>query len=77
MIVYGARISYFTGKFETYLRYREIPYTSLALDSRLYRSVVPKRLGATQFPSVELEDGWHVQHQTAIQSSQSLGASAR
>jgi len=27
--------------------------------------------------SVELADGWHVQHQTAIQSGQSLGASPR
>jgi hypothetical protein len=27
--------------------------------------------------SVELEDGWHVQHQTAIQAGASLGASAR
>jgi glutathione S-transferase len=57
VIVYGAKISYFTGKFEAYLRYREIPYTYRALDSRLYRKVVPKHLGATQYPSVELEDG--------------------
>ncbi len=57
MIVYGAKISYFTGKFEAYLRYREIPYEYRPLDSRLYRSVVPKRLGATQYPTVELADG--------------------
>ncbi len=57
MIVYGAKISYFTGKFEAYLRYREIPYEYRALDSRLYRSVVPKQLGATQYPSVRLSDG--------------------
>ena len=57
MIVYGAKISYFTGKFETYLRYREIPYEYRPLDSHLYRSVIPKRLGATQYPSVELADG--------------------
>ena len=57
MIVYGAKISYFTGKFETYLRYREIPYEYRPLDSHLYRSVIPKRLGATQYPSVELDDG--------------------
>jgi glutathione S-transferase len=57
VIVYGAKISYFTGKFEAYLRYREIPYEYRPLDSRLYRSVVPKRLGATQYPSVDLDDG--------------------
>jgi glutathione S-transferase len=57
LIVYGAKISYFTGKFEAYLRYREIPYEYRPLDARLYRSVVPRHLGATQYPSVELEDG--------------------
>ena len=56
MIVYGAKISYFTGKFETYLRYKGIGYEYRPLDSRMYR-VVPKHLGATQYPSVELDDG--------------------
>jgi glutathione S-transferase len=57
MIVYGARVSYFTGKFEAYLRYREIPYEYRPLDLRRYRFVIPRHLGATQYPSVELEDG--------------------
>ena len=57
MIVYGSKISYFTGKFEAYLRWRETEYEFRPLDSRLYRSVVPEHLGATQYPSVELEDG--------------------
>ncbi len=57
VIVYGSKISYFTGKLEAYLRYREIPYEFRPLGVRLYRSVVPARLGATQFPSVELDDG--------------------
>lgn len=29
MQVYGSRISYYTGKFETYLRYRSIPYAGI------------------------------------------------
>ena len=57
MIVYGAQISYFTGKFETYLRYKGIEYEYRSLDSNLYRSKVPAELGATQYPSVELDDG--------------------
>jgi glutathione S-transferase len=57
MLVLGSKISYFTGKFETYLRYKEIPYTFRALDLRHYRWVVPRRLGATQLPSVRLDDG--------------------
>jgi glutathione S-transferase len=57
VIVYGAKVSYFTGKLEAYLRYREIPYEYRPLDARHYRKVVPKRLGATQYPTVELGDG--------------------
>jgi len=26
LLVYGSKISYFTGKLEGYLRYKEIPY---------------------------------------------------
>ncbi len=57
MVVYGSKISYFTGKFEAYLRYKEIPYEYRGLDAFHYRWVVPRRLGATQFPSVRLGDG--------------------
>ncbi|MGK2954060.1 MAG: glutathione S-transferase family protein, partial [Solirubrobacterales bacterium] len=32
-------------------------YEYRALDSHLYRSVVPEHLGATQYPTVELDDG--------------------
>ncbi len=57
MIVYGVDISYFTGKFEAYLRYKEIPYEARDLDAYHYLWKVPRRLGATQYPSVELPDG--------------------
>ena len=57
MIVYGSKISYFTGKLESYLRYKEIPYEFRALGLRHYAWVVPRALGATQLPSVKLGDG--------------------
>jgi glutathione S-transferase len=57
MVVYGAKVSYFTGKFETYLRYKEIPYTYRALDLRHYYWVIPRHLGAAQYPTVRLPDG--------------------
>jgi glutathione S-transferase len=57
MVVFGASISYFTGKFEAYLRYKEIPYTYRALTLRYYYWVIPRRLGATQYPTVRLPDG--------------------
>jgi glutathione S-transferase len=57
MVVYGAGISYFTGKFEAYLRYKQIPYDYRGLHSWHYRWTVPRALGATQYPSVRLGDG--------------------
>jgi glutathione S-transferase len=57
LTVYGSEISYFTGKFESYLRYKEIPYRYRPLDLRMYYWVVPRVLGATQYPSVQLSDG--------------------
>lgn len=56
MIVYGAKVSYFTGKFESYLRWREIDYEYRPLGLSHYRSVIPGHLGATQYPTVHLDD---------------------
>ncbi len=57
MVVLGAKISYFTGKFEAYLRYKEIPYRYRALDLLHYYWIVPRKLGASQYPTVRLADG--------------------
>lgn len=57
MIVYGSKVSYFTGKFETYLRYKEIAYRFRPLGLRHYVWIVPRALGATQLPTVHLDDG--------------------
>ena len=57
MIVYGSKISYFTGKLETYLRYKGIPYDFRPLDLRHYGWVIPRKLGGTQLPTVRLPDG--------------------
>jgi glutathione S-transferase len=55
MEVYGSKISYYTGKFETYLRYRSIPY-------ELHPTVAHRRkliagVGIVQMPVVRLADG--------------------
>jgi glutathione S-transferase len=57
MIVYGSRISYFTGKLETYLRNKRIAYEFRPLDVRHYYWVVRRALGAAQLPTVRLPDG--------------------
>ncbi len=54
--VYGSRISYYTGKLEAYLRYKEIPYECIAMTPRFWRTVTEKT-GAAQMPAVELPDG--------------------
>jgi glutathione S-transferase len=57
LVVYGSESSYFTGKLEAYLRFKEIAYERRPMTPRLFRSVVPKRTGAAQMPAVELPDG--------------------
>ncbi|MEM9179281.1 MAG: glutathione S-transferase C-terminal domain-containing protein [Pseudomonadota bacterium] len=55
MGVYGSKISYYTGKFEAYLRYRGIAYESfptVAHNKKLIAGV-----GIVQMPVVQLADG--------------------
>jgi len=54
--VYGSAISYFTGKLEAYLRYKEIPYQLVPM-TPLVRRTVARRTGTAQMPAVELPDG--------------------
>ncbi len=55
MKVYGASVSYYTGKLETYLRYKGIAYER---DSP-YRQAreIEARVGCIQHPMVQLDDG--------------------
>ena len=57
MTVYGSKISYFTGKLEGYLRYKEIPYHFQAMSGEYFNRIVPEKTGAQQMPAVELADG--------------------
>ena len=57
MRVYGSEISYFTGKLEGYLRYKEIPYERAAMTARHWNVTVPRATGAAQMPAIELPDG--------------------
>jgi len=56
MRVYGSCISYYTGKLEAYLRYKEIPYEFVTMTTRARRRVA-HHTGASQMPAVELPDG--------------------
>ncbi len=64
MRVYGSRISYYTGKLETYLRYRGIAYELLPTYAHLRR--IRDGAGSIQMPAVELDDGRWLTDSTPI-----------
>ncbi len=55
--VYGIKVSYFTGKLEGYLRYKEIPFEYCPATADYFGKVLPDKTGAIQVPAVELDDG--------------------
>ena len=55
--VHGAEVSYFTGKLEGYLRYKEIPYEHVPATRRHFSRTLPRHTGVVQVPAVELPDG--------------------
>jgi glutathione S-transferase len=55
--VYGSKISYFTGKLENYLRYKEIPYEHIPLGTLAIQAEIRKNIGVIQFPNVKLANG--------------------
>ena len=56
LIVHGSVISYYTGKLEGYLRYKEIPYRLVRFSPSIQR-LLKEKTGNSQMPSVELPDG--------------------
>ena len=54
--LYGLRISYYTGKMEGYLRYKEIPHDFVVLNPERMR-LLKAKTGAAQMPAIELADG--------------------
>jgi glutathione S-transferase len=57
MRVYGVEPSYFTGKLETYLRFKEIPFERHSLTGPEFEGLIPKETGTLQMPAVQLTDG--------------------
>ena len=65
MKVYGSRVSYYTGKLEAYLRYREIPYTLHGMPYDKAK-MLKEKVGAVQMPIVDREDGRWMSDMTPI-----------
>jgi len=56
LVVYGLDPSYYSGKLEGYLRYKEIPYRFEELSSASFRTVF-QHTGLLKMPAVALADG--------------------
>ena len=57
LTVYGLKCSYFTGKLEGYLRYKEIPFEYRSIRSQQFERELPKLVGAMQMPAAQASDG--------------------
>ena len=66
LVLYGSTISYFTGKLEAALRYKEIDYRLEPMRSQAQRGLIPKATGVFQMPALQLEDGRWVTDSTLI-----------
>lgn len=64
MKIYGSSISYYTGKLEAYLRYRNIPYQLLGTEEN--RQKILDNVGSVQMPVVERDDGRWMSDSTPI-----------
>ena len=53
---YGLDLSYFTGKVEAFLRYREIPHRRVELSAKSL-NFVAQQTGLAQMPAIQLADG--------------------
>lgn len=55
--VYLADVSYFSGKLETYLRYKEIPYERIEMNAQTGVEEVYKNTGMMKVPAVKTSNG--------------------
>lgn len=64
--VWGSERSYFTGKLEGYLRYKEIPYEHVPAAGNHFSKTLPSKIGVIQVPAVELPDGRWISDTTPV-----------
>ena len=54
--VYRSKISYFSGKLEAYLKYKQIPHTLTEIDRTVFNTIY-KRTGVKKMPAMESDTG--------------------
>ena len=64
--LYGAEISYYTGKVRAYLRWKGLRFEEIAADQRVYRTVILPRVGFPVIPVLVLPDDTTLQDSTDI-----------
>ncbi|MEM6709597.1 MAG: glutathione S-transferase [Pseudomonadota bacterium] len=66
LILYGAEISYYTGKVRAYLRCLGLPFSEVPADRSVYKSVILPRVGWPVIPVVVTDDDRTLQDSSAI-----------
>ena len=64
--LYGAEISYFTGKVRAYLRWKAIPFTEVLAQAEVYREVIVPRVGFPVIPVLATPEGETLQDSSEI-----------
>jgi glutathione S-transferase len=64
--LFGAEVSYYTGKVRAYLRYKGIPFIELAATRDVYRNVIVPRTGVRFIPVLISDDDVAVQDSAEI-----------
>ena len=64
--LYGAEISYFTGKVRAYLRWKGLPFEEVQADAAVYRDVIVPGVGFPVIPVVGTPEGEVLQDSTEI-----------
>lgn len=59
--LYGAEVSYFTGKARAYLRWRGVPFQAINATREVYKSVIMPNIGWSVIPVLKTPDGTIVQ----------------
>ena len=64
--LYGAEISYYTGKVRAFLQWKDLPFVEVPATGDVYRQVILPRIGFAVIPVLETPDGATLQDSTDI-----------
>ena len=65
-ILYGGRLSYFTGKARSYLNYRQVAFEEKLATPEIYKTIIMPAVGYPMIPVVVFPDGQVIQDTTEL-----------